>query len=460
MENKLTRMIYDSAPPLLQDAFSSVYGWRKNRGRFSQGYEKWRRFFEESHHWSQAELVSYQEEKLRELIRYCYDHVAYYQKLFSRLKLKPDDIRTLADLPKLPILEKEQVRRAGTSLISDLYDVDALHSHPTSGSTGTPLKIYWDPEMEHMEFASMWARRRPGMKRGDPCSTFTGLEIIKPLRRKPPFWRNNWAANQRMYSIFHISEANLEHYVKALCSRYSKFYAGYTSPVYMICDYMSRHGIRMERPPEAVFSASEELQPAYVEKIQEVLGCKVWNHYGLGELAACITEYACGHLHYDMDYSIIEFRPVGQEDGLIKAEIIGTNMHHKAWPLLRYHTGDMVLLDPNDDCDQTPGTVVRQVYGRTGHYYVLPDGSHVCNISVIAKKCHNVRLMQVVQERLGEITIRIVRDDGYTSESQREVEAQFRRKIGDEIDVGFEYVDDVERAPSGKYMSIINKIDN
>jgi hypothetical protein len=66
--------------------------------------------------------------------------------------------------------------------------------------------------------------------------------------------------------------------------------------------------------------------------------------------------------------------------------------------------------------------------------------------------------MQVVQERQGEITVRIVRDDAYAAADERTVEEQFRRKIGNEIGIRFEYVDRIERTAMGKYLSIINRL--
>lgn len=459
MENKLTRCLYDHSPPLLKDVFASIYGWQKNRQRFGRVYRQYYPFFKEAHKWSEEELFDYQCEKLRQIVRHCYEHVRYYKELFDGLRLKPTDFNNPEDLQKLPILEKQDVVKIGDKLFADTYSPKNLLCYPTSGSTGTPLLLYWSPEMANIHWAFLWARYRDGMKRSDPNASFTGLEIIAPSRKRPPFWRNNWAASQRMYSIFHMNDENLQYYVDDLNRRYNKYYSGYPSAIYMVADYLERTGQSIGRPPEAIFPASEELQPIYEEKIAKVFGCKVWNQYALGELVGSITEYPCGHLHYDMDYSIIEFLDAGTNDGLVKVEVIGTNFYNYAWPLLRYRTGDLVIYDPNDKCEaNTPGRVIRQVYGRTGKYFVLPNGSRVTNISVIAKKCHNVRFMQVVQEQLGEIAVRIVRDKNYTTKDEQEVEEQFRRKVGDELTIRFEYVDDVERTAAGKYTSIINRL--
>lgn len=458
MDNRLTRGLYDRSPGFLRSGMASVWGWRKNRTRFGREYTRWARFFADAHRWSEEELRAYQETALREHVARAFEHVPFWRKRFRELGVEPSAIRTVADLEKLPLLEKAEVTEAGRDLVSDSCDADALLWFPTSGSTGTPLQVPRPPAIEAMEWAFTWTRFCPDVKRGDPYASFTGLELIPPGREKPPFWVDNWANRQRMYSIWHMNERNLAHYVADLDRRYSFSYRGYPSAMYVLADFMLREGLRLRRPPAHVISASEELQPQYAETIREAFGCRVWNRWGLNEMSGSITEYACGHLHYDMDYAVLEFLPIGEEADGILAEIVSTNVHDHAWPLLRYRTGDLVVYDPDDRCEAgVPGRVIRRIHGRTGHYFTLPDGSRCTNISVIAKKCRHVRYMQVVQEQPGAIVVRIVTTAGYGPEDERDVVQQFRRKLGPELGIEVAYVDALETTSSGKAISIINR---
>jgi len=263
-----------------------------------------------------------------------------------------------------------------------------------------------------------------------------------------------------MFSIFHMSEANLASYVQALDSRYSRYYWGYSGAIGVIADYMLRHGLRLRQPPEFVMNASEELQPFAADAIRDAFQCEVWNRYGQAELVGSITQYGCGHLHYDMDFSILELLTVGEEDGCVLAEVVGTTLHDPVWPLFRYRTGDLVVYDPSDQCDRgVPGQIVRRIHGRTGHYFTLPDGTRVTNISVIAKKCRNVRFMQVVQEKKGEITVRVVPGQSFVSEDEEEIRRQFRKKVGSELGLRIQTVDQLEKTASGKHISILNRLE-
>lgn len=458
MENKLTRALYDRSPFLLRNLFASAFGWAKNRRRFKGDFSTWYRFFEDAATWSEERLADFQWERVRAHLDRAADHVPYHRDRFRELGIDPRDIRSLEDLSALPLLEKEDVRKAGERLVDERTDPRSLAHIPTSGSTGTPLDIPRISDVDQMEWAFAWARFKSRVRRSDPFSSFAGLEIVGPGRSDPPFWVDNWANHQRMFSIFHMNDANLRHYVGALERRYSRYYVGYSSSVYVIADYMLRNGLRLTRPPEFFFNSSEELQPRYAETIREAFGCEVVDRYGQAECAASITQYRCGHLHCDMDYSYLEILPVGEDEGGTIGEIVATNFHDPAWALIRYRTGDLVVYDPADRCAEgVPGTIVRRIHGRTGHYFTLADGSRVTNISVIAKKCPRVRFMQVVQDRPGAIVVRVVPDSGYGPTEEQEVIAQFRKKIGDETGIEVVRVAEIDRGGSGKFRSIVNR---
>ncbi len=463
-DNALTRSIYDRSPPLLRSVVASVYGLTKNRSRFKGDYEQWAKLFREAADWPEERLIELQNERLAELVKEAVGHVPYYRRLFGELGLTAEDVRTLDDLHKLPILDKSDVVAAGDDLINERIGRDALLFFPTSGSTGTPLMVARSKLIEQMEWAFLHTRFIPEEAAGRPYASFSGLELLPPDRDQPPFWIDNWANRQRMFSIFHMNEDNLHHFVRALDTRYSFFYWGYSSAIFTIADFMKRKGLRLRRPPKYVIAASEELQPHYAETIEEVFGCRIIARYGLNEQCGSITMRSCGHYHYDMDYAILEFLPArtGEqgEEGTVIAEIIGTNMHDHAWPLLRYRTADLVEYAPGERCEAGhPGQLIRRIHGRSGRYFELPNGSRVTNISVIAKKCSHVSLMQVVQREPGAIVVRVVKSPGFGPSDEQRIHDEFRRKVGRELQIEIEYVDDIERTARGKYISIVNEIE-
>lgn len=460
MENRVTRLLYDYSPVFLQDLYCSMYGWLKIRRRYGRLFEERYRLFERSAGWTRGELDAYQDDRLRAVVQHAYEHVEFYRRRFDAARLTPADIRTVADLPKLPLLEKEEIRQAGSTMIADTCDRRSLFAHPTSGSTGLPMTLYTDRDALQTEYAFTWARRRPGVTRGEPYSSFTGLQIVRPGQKSGPFWRKNYAANQTMYSVFHMNDRTLPKYVADLDRHPLAYMEGYPAPVYTIAEFIERTGAEFSNYPRAVFSTSEELQPNYRRTIERVMRTKVWDMYGQGEFAAAVTEYPCGHMHYDMDYGIIELLEVGREDGLVKAEMICTSLYNRSWPLIRYRVGDLVLLDPGESpapqCGHQ-GPIIRRIHGRTGAYFILPDGTKVTNISVIAKRCRNIVSMQVLQEQAGQIEILVQKAPGFGPEDEQTILDSFAAKLGGDLRMSIRYVDGPVLSRRGKFMSIISR---
>lgn len=461
MENRFTRFLYDHSPVFFQDVYSSFYGWRKNRARYGEVYRRMLAFFTGSADWSRAELEAYQGQKLCQIVRQAYEHAPFWRRRLDEARIRPDDVRRLEDLPKLPLLTKDDVRQGGSDMLADNYDRRTIFSHPTSGSTGMPVTLYTAPDALQTEFAFHWARRRPGITRRDRYASFAGLQIVRPGATRPPFWRNNWLSQQRMYSIFHMGEGTLGHYVRDLDAFGAVYWQGYPAAMYTIADYIERHGLRLANPPRAAFSTSEELQPVYRQTVERVLGTKVWEMYGQGEYIGSITEYPCGHMHYDMDYGILEFLDMGREDGLVKAELVCTGLYCHGWPLLRYRIGDIVLYDPDEPLGpqcRIQGPIIRKVFGRTGQFFVLPDGTRVGNISVIAKKCRNIITMQVVQEIAGEVEVLVQKAPAFEPTDEQVIRDMFGAKLGTDLKLHIRYVDKPLLTRSGKFLSIISRL--
>ena len=118
---------------------------------------------------SLAEMRSLQEEKLRRLIRHAYHHVGYYRERMDALGLTPEDIRTLDDLAKLPLLSKADVREnLHFDLLSDNHDNDRILRIATSGSTGEPFVCYADQHQLEIRLAStLRAMEWTGWRFGD-----------------------------------------------------------------------------------------------------------------------------------------------------------------------------------------------------------------------------------------------------------------------------------------------------
>jgi phenylacetate-CoA ligase len=462
-ETSLSRSLYNRSPVFVQNAFASIYGWAKNRFRYTRDTQQWEAFYRQAATWPKDRLRAYQLERLRLALRNAVDHVPFYRDRFAEAGLSPEDIRSLDDMQQLPLLDKSTIREQGQQLISNEVDPARLFAHPTSGSTGMPMTLYHDRATSNHKYAYVWARMRPGLDRSMRHANFTGLELIPPDQNRPPYWRMNHATGQRLYSVFHMNDQTLPGYVEDLRRFQPDWIYGYPSAIYLLAEFMLRKGIEFGRPVLAVITSAEQCLPEFRQAIEAAFHTKLWDEYGQGEMTAMAFECSCGYLHECVDFCAMEFIDTGQREGKkLVCEIVGTNYCNHAWPLIRYAPGDLALIDPEATCPyHRPGRLIETIYGRTAHFLLAKDGTRFPNISVIAKKCRHLKGLQCVQDHAGRVTLRAVPADDYDrAADEPHMIEQFRKKFGgpERMDIDVEYADDLLRTSSGKVLMIVSRL--
>lgn len=88
-----------------------------------------------------SELERMQLKALRKISKYAYENVAFYHHRFNVAKIKPEDIQSVEDMQRLPILTKRDVQRNFDSPVSRNVRMEMCRKETTSGTTGTPLTI-------------------------------------------------------------------------------------------------------------------------------------------------------------------------------------------------------------------------------------------------------------------------------------------------------------------------------
>ena len=141
MIDKLMK-IYKFLPIPLQNIAVTMQGFRIKKQRYGINFNKFVNEINKSQYFDKNTIKENQEQKLRYLLKIAYNKVPYYRKLFSNLHLKPSDIRNIEDLNKIPVLEKETVRKFGDELISKDFNKKNLVANKTGGTTGTPITFY------------------------------------------------------------------------------------------------------------------------------------------------------------------------------------------------------------------------------------------------------------------------------------------------------------------------------
>lgn len=450
------RSLYDRAPVALQHVAISAAGYQRNRERYGEEYRAYRRFLVDFDTWNLADKLAHQQRELVELLTYTHARSAFYRDLWSGVDL--GGVRTVADLQRLPMVSKEDLR-ANIDDVVTIPAAGAIEAH-TGGTTGKSLVTLRTVRDNQRKMATLdHFKAKHGFEHLEMRrATFNGKHIVPPGRQDRRFWRYNAACKQMIYSSFHLTEANIGHYVDSLNRFRPHSLDGFFMSLCDVASYIERHGIDLSFTPVAIFPTSETLTPTGRELLERVFGCKVFDQYSSSEAAPFLTECSRQVLHVDLASGV--FEPHGDHD-----EVVVTSFTSHGTPLVRYRIGDaMVFGEPGETCgcgDVSP--TVREIRGRRLDYLYNAEGARIsaANVANIFKDVPNsIIRAQAFQDRMEHVELRLEVDRGAYDQSHEQIIVDaFRHKFGDETSVAVVLVDEIPREASGKFRLVVNKVD-
>jgi len=370
-------------------------------------------------------------------------------------------MRSVADLRKLPVINKTVVRRnLGSIMSDDLATLRVTWSH-TSGTTGQGLRFPTSLESSQREYAFrfqsyLWA----GAHFGEKWAFCAGHSIVPPDCTRPPFWIYDKANNWLLMSSYHLTEANLRYYVQKLEKFKPEMLSGYPSSIFLLA--LTNKKMKSPVRPHAVVTSSETLLDYQRRAIEDSFHCKAFSYYGNAERAGCMSQCENGLFHLRAEHSYVEILDEHNQPAKPGApgRLVVTAFGNYATPLVRYDVGDIATLSERRTCRcGRGGTLVERIIGRVEDYIVTPDGRLIGRLDHLFKDTANVLMGQIVQDHVNEVRIRIVRDGYYTAKDEAIIRKEARARLGNEMNIRFEYVDDIPRTKEGKFRFVISHVE-
>lgn len=409
----------------------------------------------------EEELKKAQWEKLKATLAYAYENCEYYRKSFDLNGINPSEIKTEADFRGIPILTKKDIQNNTDALISAKYQKSELVSASTGGSTGKSLKIYFDSACQEIRNAAAirsdrWAHADIGVKKaalwGNPPKADT---LKKWVRRK--------LLDRIIYlDTMEMNEKTMSDFVKEYKAFGAEIIFGHSHSIFLFASFIDKNKITSIKP-KGIISTSMMLMPHERAVIEKALKCKVTNRYGCEEvgLIACECERHSG-MHLNIEHLFIEFinsanLPAAPgEDGVI----VITDLVNLGMPLIRYRIEDVGI--PTDrKCGCGRGLpLMERVNGRTADFLIKTDGTLVAGVSLVERTLtaiKGIEQMQIVQEKIDDITVRIVTNELYDDQSHKRLIAEFSKVFGD-VPVKILKVEKIPQEKSGKYRFSICKL--
>jgi phenylacetate-CoA ligase len=446
--------------PAFRNVGATIQGFNLNRQRYGNFYAEAVDQIYDRDRLTRQELADYQTKRLQEMVQIAANHVPYYKKLFAELGLTAKDIQTPEDLHKIPVLEKDFVRANPLQFLDERLDAKKLCQETTTGTTGTPIKVFMTPRAMQTQYAFLDARCRfkIGLYHGnDPYVTFGVRHVVQRERTKPPFWCYNASGKQLYMSVYHLAPQFLRHYCDELKRRPYKAVVGFPSALTAIAKYILDYDVRGIHIPVAMTSG-ETLRLDQRITIEKAFGCRLFDQYGCSELSIFGAELRCGHMHISSDYGIVEVlddsgKPVPHGR---PGQLVCTGLVNDAQIFLRYRIGDVAAWSSKSEC-RSALPILGALEGRTANAIVLADGRKMFRMSAIDATIPTIKGYQIVQEAVGQFTIYIEPSEQFEPSHKIQLVKNFTANVGP-ADIQVTLVNRLERGPGGKFASIVSKV--
>ena len=453
--------IYQASPNWLQTFLLNAYAGRLRLRRSGRQFRAISTEWDRSERWPPDRLREFQDARVRGLVQYAYERVPFYRRHWDEHGVRVSQVQGVADLAQLPVVTKTHVRAAGDDMLRDASRNGLFHGH-TSGTTGSPLSLWYDRDMLVINNVAHWRQRRwGGCEPGDWCALLLGRVVVPPDRRDPPFWRVDYAEHHLWCSSFHLSEENLHLYVRELRARGIRFIEGYPSTLFILARHLQRQGTTL--PMTAVFTSSETLHAVQREAISQAFTAPVFDFYGSAErviFAGECAQHAGKHL-FD-EYGVTE---VTDEAGNPVAAggrglLTGTSLWNHGMPMIRYQSSDVTrLMSEPCACGRTLGRMA-DITTKAEDIVITPDGRFI-SPSVLThpfKPFDQIIKSQVVQDAADHVTVSIVAGASFTPDHRAQLEHGLRARLGDRMRVDTLLVDEIPSEKSGKFRWVVCRV--
>lgn len=407
--------------------------------------------------WGREDLRTLQGSALGALLLHAARRSRYYATELRDIETRPSAEQSWARHSTLPTIAKQELVHCADDITTTRARAFASKK-TTGGSTGVAVTILKNADALARERGATWRSYRwAGVDVGDRQARFWGIPVTRSARFR--YHLIDYVANRYRFSAFGVNDQKLKSYHEALMRFRPRYLYGYVSIIKDYIQFIERAGLRLPTSVCSIICTSEVLDASTREYIGSVSAVPVFNEYGCGEVGSIAHECDEGGLHLMEENLIVEIddgESVSSVPGR-EGEVIVTDLHNRAMPLLRYRLGDYATISA-EPCPCGRGLAVLEgVHGRAYDVVIDPDGRRfhpevvMYLLEEVKDKFDVVRKFQVIQREPDMLTVKLVTPPEYDGEL---VEKWLSQRVKDVIHpsmrLAFEYVGDIEREASGK----------
>lgn len=425
---------------------------------------------EHSQWWKPEEIKAKQLRQVGQLVTHAYHTVPFYKQRLDEAGIVPKGRITANQFAKIPLLKREDIQRAGNALHS--AKVPPSHGQVgeifTSGSTGLPIRAL-RTRLSMFFFDAITLR-------GHYWHGFDLNKKLAAIRNSkkghapyPNGGKGRWGnittpATGAGEAVTLNLLCTAKQQVDWLQRQKPEYLLTLPSNFRQIAEYCLERKIRLPNLLKGQ-TISEVVSPAVREICREALGIELCDIYSARE-AGYMALQCPFHEHYHVQSEAAMMEILNAEGKACAPGEVGrvavTPLHNFAMPLLRYDIGDYA--EAGEACPCGRGLpVLKRILGREQGMLVLPSGAKMTTLlgSGDIKKLLGlapVRQYQFVQKDLETIEARLAAKRGLTAAEEKNIAEWLAAKFGHPFTVKFTYLDEIAKAPSGKFHDFICEV--
>ena len=296
---------------------------------------------------SRDEILAIQNEKIVKQVKHVYENVKYYRDLMDKKGVKPEDINGVEDIKKLPFISKTDLRESYPYglLGTDLKNCVRIHS--TSGTTGKRVvAFYTQHDVDLWEECAARAIVAAGGSNEDVVQVCYGYGLFTGGAGL------HGASHKVGCLTLPMSSGNTERQIQFMMDLNATILCCTPSYAAYIGETLAEQGYKPEdnKLKAGIFGAepwTEEMR----RSIEKSLGIKAYDIYGLTEISGPGVAFECEEqngMHINEDHFYVEVIDPDTGETLpegSKGELVFTCLDKEAFPLLRYRTRDICVLN-------------------------------------------------------------------------------------------------------------------
>lgn len=295
---------------------------------------------------SREQIHQWQSERLVKQVKHVWQHVPFYRKRMEEAGVTPEDIQSADDLHKLPFLTKDDLKNCYPYGLLAKPLGECVRIQSTSGTTGKRVvAFYTQHDIDLWEECCARALTAAGATNEDVCQISYGYGLFTGGAGL------NGGSHKIGALTLPMSSGNTDRQIQFMMDLGSTILCCTPSYAAYLGESINERGVRDRIKLKAGIFGAEAWTEEMRQDIQEKLGIKAYDIYGLTEISGPGVSFECSEqagMHINEDHFIAEV--INPETGEVlpygeKGELVFTCITKEAFPLLRYRTRDICILN-------------------------------------------------------------------------------------------------------------------